>query len=86
MEELKNLQQIIGIKNFNDLIATFISGDHEYIHDSLIEGTAITQEKSNYFEDISKAGYNISNFPYQELREYCEQVENYLTNNLIIPL
>ena len=84
---LQNVLSILGPKDFNDLIATLISGDEEFLHDSLIHGKAITSgPNGNYIEMLAKEGYNIGNFPYEELRAYTDRVTKYLSNNLILDL
>lgn len=83
---LKHIHEVIGTEEFNDLIATWLAGDEEYISDSLIEGEDITCNPSHYMEHLYKAGYRDDNFPYEELREYCIKVRDFLSENLIIPL
>jgi hypothetical protein len=86
MKNLQNILEIIGTKNFNDLIATYISGDIEWVSDSLIEQSDITSG-SNYIEKLCQEhGYTHKNFPWVELSEYCNKVSEHLKTNLILPI
>ena len=86
MKTLNDLIETIGIQNFNDMILTFISGDEQYIIDSLIEGGEITPSPDTYMEELCNAGFTTETFPWNEFREYAIKVLDHLATNLILPL
>lgn len=90
---LQQLYQDLGTENFNDLVITQISGDEHFIHDSLIPPEQLNPLlgydpqgfwEQNYIEKLQAIGYNQDNFPYEELQEYCNKVEQHLKTNLIL--
>ena len=86
MKTLQTIVDLIGIQDFNDLVMTFLSGDEDYISDSLIEGQEITPSPHCYMEKLYNAGYRESTFPWEDFRSYATQASSYLNHNLIIPL
>jgi len=87
MKTLKTLFEDIGtIEAFNDLVMTYLSGDEDYIGESLIEGEETTPSPHHYMGILYNKGYRYENFPWKEFRDYCLKVSNYLENELIIPL
>ena len=86
MKNLDDILLLISISDFNDMVMTYLSGDEDYIADSLHEGGEITHSPQNYMETLSEAGYTNDNFPWPQFRIYCSKVITHLQNNLILQL
>jgi len=86
MHPLVKILQIIGTSSFNDMAMTFLSGDEDYIAESLHQGEEITPSPHNYMEKLSNAGYTNDNFPWTEFRLYIRDTVILLEHQLICPI
>ena len=78
MKTLKELKENISIEDFNDLVLACLSGDEDYVEESLYNGEEITSSPDSYMERLCIGGFTNENFPWKELREYMAKVSHEL--------
>lgn len=83
---LFNLADTLSIEDFNDLVLTYLSGDADWIGESFHNMEPITSEPDNYMEKLAEQGFTYSNFPWEELRNYCSALQSHLQTNYIIQI